>query len=220
MCVCVCVSWPVRDRTELQQQGVFLTITKPHTWLPLHTSLHAITQSHCLSLSQPIMLCSMQLEPPDTIMEALSHPLKGIVDHFQMRTHTHTHVQTHSERQPRKQHTHTARALCPGLYKITDHFNHLLSDSGQFIFSNVTKAHTHTHTHTQEKCIQAPRKQAAVFSFKLFSSGLEESFNWGWKNTYQVAEFLYYMYCNIFLSWQHCPLNISWYYSNYWYILL
>lgn len=78
-CVLLCMSWPVRDRTKFWQQGAFLTITKPHTWLPLHTIAlsHTLTGSHssCLSLSQPIMPCRVQLELSDTLMEALSHSL-------------------------------------------------------------------------------------------------------------------------------------------------
>lgn len=76
-CVLLCMSWPVRDRTKFWQQGAFLTFTKPHTWLPLHTIAlsHTLTGSHSVCLSQPIMPCRVQLEPSDTLMEALSHSL-------------------------------------------------------------------------------------------------------------------------------------------------
>lgn len=66
-------------------------------------------------------------------MEALSHLLQGIVDRLQMCTDTLEQIRT-------------AKAWSPDLYKITDHFHHLLSDSGQFSFSNVSKVrHADSH---------------------------------------------------------------------------
>lgn len=78
---------------DFWQQGVFHTVTKTHTWLPLHASLHAITQvphrqrqSNRLPLSQPILLRRVQLEPLGALMEALSHWLLGNVEHSQIHT--------------------------------------------------------------------------------------------------------------------------------------
>lgn len=125
---------------DFWQQGVFHTVTKTHTWLPLHASLHAITQvPHCqrqsnrLPLSEPILLRRVQLEPLGALMEALSHWLLGNVEHSQI--HTNICKQTHIPR-----HRKCCMQLVPKSY--------FQEGFGFFSCTNAELHHTNAHKFT------------------------------------------------------------------------
>ncbi len=199
VCVCVCVSWPGRDRTELQQQGVFLTVTKPHTWLPLHTSLHAITQSHRLPLSaHRAVQCAV-----GAIRRLNGSTFPSALRHCWPLTNAHIHTETHKDTQtntlnrgsrtnsmhtpsPKSQPLLTKLQTTLTLYWVTvgnPAFPMSLSTSLSLFLSlslSHSLIHIHTHTHTHPTChwkLEVDSYLQFCFCFfKLFSSRSQESF--------------------------------------------
>lgn len=157
--------WVLTCETEHSRSSGWSTSLLHHHTPDCHGTLDcAWSHSDTHTLSHPIMLCRLQLEPSDALMEALFIRFKTLLTTYTC-THTQRDVNTYSSRG--KYHIHTQPVpKIQAFIKLQTTLNLYWVTVSNLAFLMSPEHITHI---LYRKCFQAPRTKAAASHAFFFS---------------------------------------------------